>query len=105
MNKIDETKQYLKKAYSSLPPDFALRDVRFAVNQAMQKLEQYETKLNRRETVYKQTEKDYTEERQQWLNPLDTKNRIDIIDKMIKEEEKKIADIAAARKPNESLLE
>src|SRR6516162_7596579 len=94
------TKQLLADAFASIPNKFAYREVRFYVYQAMQRLQ----KLELRETAKQEQEQEQRikeEEKRKsapWMPPIYQENynirpTIDIIDKMIADEQKKIEQI------------
>ena len=107
-----QIKETLNRIYLNLPQDFNMREVKFYVYQALQKLDYADKKERRRhETIndLKQPTAKFTKEpvspfaKQPVTTPFKLQNsaffkeRIDIIDKMIQEEEKKIAEISAKK--------
>lgn len=82
INKIEEVKKYLQKAYNLLPRDFALREVRFYINQAFQKINKHNDRQIKKE-----------EQKLDFKNPYELEKTLAIIDNMIKEENKKIEDL------------
>lgn len=92
--KIYETRELLKKAYSILPNDFSLREIRFSIQQTLQKIELFEVKHIRRQENIRQQEELAIKQKLQINNlpyqQYDAKKTIGLIDEMIKEEERKI---------------
>jgi hypothetical protein len=93
---ISDTKELLKKAYSVLPNDFSLREVRLSIYQALQKIELFESKsAKKQEEQRKQQEQAELKRRTEmgialpWQTQ-DVKQAISLIDKMIEEEKSKI---------------
>lgn len=90
---LSPTKELLTKALGVLPGDFTLQEVRFHIRQALAKLEQTEKKRSNR--VQQKTQ------HQTWSemltngvqNPNTPKRTVDIINRMIDEEKKKLEDI------------
>jgi hypothetical protein len=83
------TKKHLSNALQSLPNNFALREIRFHINQAIQKLNNFEER---------KTKKEQKTQYQTWWDmiknginsPVQLPQRtIDIINQMIEEEKKK----------------
>ncbi len=91
----------LKEAYSSIPHEFAYREVRFYLYHAMQKLENVEKKQSNREKqaleqkIVRENLEQEAKKRNipTYQNNAFLKTKIDIIDKMIEEEYKKIENI------------
>jgi hypothetical protein len=94
VNKIAETRELLRKAYAILPTDFSLREIRFSINQAIQKIALFENKQVKKEAQARQQEELELKKKQQIgilsFQPYDAKQAISLIDKMIEEEERKI---------------
>ena len=80
MVNMHDTKSLLKKAYASLPNKFNLREIKFYINLAIQKLERLEEKK-----AYRYVEPPRT------VTNNASKETINIINKMIKDEEDKIS--------------
>lgn len=99
-NNTDQTKALLQRVISSCPADFALREVKFHLQQAANKLEQVEKKRAAAEQKKSPTQ------HQQWherlaaglRNPNTAKNTLDIIDGMLAEEYAKLEDILERKK-------
>jgi hypothetical protein len=105
-NKITETKEFLRKAYAILPTDFSLREVRFSINQAIQKIALFENKQVKKEAQARQQEELELKKKQQIgilpFQPYDAKQAISLIDKMIEEEERKINVKGQSQKQSDS---
>ena len=92
-NKITETRELLRKAYATLPTDYSLREIRFSINQVIQKITLFENKKAKKEAQTIQQELELKMKQQIGILPFqsyDAKQAISLIDKMIKEEERKI---------------
>ena len=93
-----QIRETLNRIYVNLPQDFNMREVKFYVYQALQKLGHVEKKEERRQ----QTAAQFIHHHQQPVtsfnqNPYFLKEKIDIINQMIQGEEKKIADISVKK--------
>lgn len=91
---MTETKVYLKKAFTTVPEDFSLREVRSAISAALQKIEQYETKTERRVEHKKELIK---QEEVKKLSKSEFQTIMGTINGMISEEKKILAEIAAKK--------
>jgi hypothetical protein len=96
------TKDLLKETFGSIPNNFAYREVRFHVYHALQKLEALERKETKKKQSWLEDQKREEEKRkaQPWMPPIyqtpsQMLHTLDIIDKMIEEENKVIQDIHA----------
>lgn len=94
---IADTKEFLQKAYANLPNDFSLREVRWSIYQALQKIELFETKRHKKQEEQTKQEKQREKLRKEGSIGMtlpwkfsDVTQAISIIDKMIAEEESKI---------------
>lgn len=94
MNKINDIKLYLNKAYQAASSNYSLREIRFSINQAIQKIALFENKQVKKEAQARQQEELELKKKQQIgilpFQPYDAKQAISLIDKMIEEEERKI---------------
>ena len=98
-NNTEQTKALLERVIKTVPADFALREVRFHLQQAAKKLEQVEKKRAAAEPK-KPTQ------HQQWherlaagmQNPNTARNTLDIIDGMLAEEYAKLDGILERKK-------
>lgn len=93
---ISNAKELLTKAYSVLPSDFSLREVRAYIYNALQKIALFETRQAKKQEQNKQEQekaeakrKSQMEIKLPWQNN-DIIQAISVIDKMIAEEESKI---------------
>ena len=100
MGKTSKSKAYLIEAIKSLPNDFALSEARFYLNTALQEISKVEKKRAKRENKQiksipnmalhaKQAVLANQPEAKQWT-PEQLMNVLNVIDGMIKEEQKKI---------------
>ena len=93
-NNTDQAKQFLQKAISSMPPDFALREVRHHLQQAAQKLEHVERKRATAQPKQPTQHQVWREKLNNGLNnPFTAKNTLDIVDAMLAEEYAKLENI------------
>ncbi len=106
------TKDLLKETFASIPNAFAYREVRFYVYNALQKLELLEKKEANRKKSFAEQEKAKEEAKklQPWQPPIyqsasQILNTLDIIDKMISEENKVIESIHAAKNTKKGQLD
>lgn len=98
-NNTDETKALLARVIKSIPADFALREVRFHLQQAANKLEQVEKKRAAAEPKKPTQHQQWHERLAAGLrNPNTAKNTLDIIDGMLAEEYAKLEDILERKK-------
>jgi len=82
---IQTSKQYLNQALTSLPPDFALRETKFHIFQAIKQIEKVENRRVKREEMNKAIV--------ELQNPYTSKRTLDIINQMIDGEKKKLEEI------------
>jgi len=105
-NKITETKEFLRKAYAILPTDYSLREIRFSINQVIQKITLFENKKAKKEAQAIQQELELKMKQQIGIlpfQPYDAKQAISLIDKMIDEEERKTNVKGQSKNDNEDL--
>jgi len=97
MKDLEPTKEFLTKALSNLPGDFTLQEVRFHIRQAIAKLEQTEKKRSSRvpQKTQHQTWSEMLANGVQ--NPNTPKRTVDIINRMIDEEKKRLEEIQAKK--------
>lgn len=95
-----QTKYLLKETFASIPNNFAFREIRFHVYHAMQKLEAMEKReMAKQKLEYEAREKEKElKMAHPWMPPIyqdasQTRNTLDIIDKMIAQEQKVIHEI------------
>lgn len=99
-NNTKDTKAYLQKALQNIPNDFALSEVKFYIQTALQKLETVERKRESRERVAATPHNTWWKMiNGQLVNPYTPITTLRIIDEMIADEEQKLEDLA--RKKNE----
>jgi hypothetical protein len=95
------TSDLLRETFASVPTSFAYREVRFYVYQAMQKLQVLEKREAKKEVQNQEQLKIQEEKRQKYSpfyqNGYNVKPHLDIIEKMIAEEEKKINELQNKR--------
>ncbi len=104
-NNTEQTKAHLQKAISSVPADFALREVRFHLQQAAKKLEEVEKKR-----LAAEAKKQQVTPYQLWHERLTSNLRnsnspqhtIDIINDMLAEEHAKLDEILERKKKKTS---
>jgi hypothetical protein len=106
------TKDLLKETFASLPNSFAYREVRFYVYNALQKLEVLEKReANKKKTFAEQQKKlEDAKKLQPWMPPIyqtssQVMHTLDIIDKMISDENKVIESIHAAKNAKKGQLD
>jgi hypothetical protein len=85
-----ETKQYLQRALNNLPQDFALREARFHIMQALAKIEHAEDKRQNRAVLAQPSVAPAA-------NPQAARDAIKLIDDMIHEEQNKLDQIRLKR--------
>lgn len=102
-NNTDQAKDFLQKTIRSMPPDFALREVRFHLQQAVKKLEQVEQKRRASQpkppTQYEQWQERLRNGLQNSNSPAGT---LAIIDNMLSEEYAKLDEILERKKKRSS---
>lgn len=99
---MKKTRDLLKETFASIPNAFAYREVRFYVYNALQKLEALEKKEAKRRANLTELQKIEEEKKKNspWSPPIyqtssQMQNTLDIIERMIAEEQKVIQDIHA----------
>jgi len=98
-NNTEQTKTFLQKAISSMPDDFALREVKFHLKQAAQKLEQIEKKRATHEPKQPTQHQKWHERLNAGLqNPYTGQNTLNIINDMLSEEQAKLEEILKKKK-------
>ena len=106
MSKTEQTKIFLQKAINNMPDDFALREVKFHLQQAANKLAHVEKK---RAT----TEAKKLSHHQQWqeklngslLNPYTLPNTIDMINNMLADETSKLEEMLEKKKKSGEIID
>jgi len=97
-NKTEASKNHLFKAMQQLPSDFALREVRYHIGQALKKIGIVETKREKRETAQTQA-KSWDEMLKTGIFNSNTPGRtIDVLNRLIDEEKKKLMDLQNVQK-------
>lgn len=97
MSKTERSKVLLRQALSNLPEDFALREVRFYLSQAISKLESVEKKRVSRQEAQ--------EKRKEMLlgnNFLSVQQTLDTLDDMLEAENQKLEEIKSKKTRRES---
>lgn len=98
-NNTDETKALLARVIKSMPADFALREVRFHLQQAASKLEQVEKKRTAAEPKKPTQHQQWHERLVNGLqNPHSARTTLDIIDGMLAEEYANLDNILERKK-------
>lgn len=98
-NNTEQTKNLLQKTINSVPADFALREVKFHLQQAAKKLEQIEQKRAASEPKKPTQHQQWHEKLAAGLqNPNTARNTLDIIDNMLAEEHAKLEEILERKK-------
>ena len=102
---MKSTRELLKDGFASIPNDFAHREVRFHVYQALQKLETLDKRAAMKEKQAQQNKIKAEEKKklQSWQPPIyqnafAVQQTLDILDKMIGEEMKIIENVRSNKK-------
>jgi hypothetical protein len=95
MKNLSHSKELLNRALSSLPDENALADVRMAVRRAVQRLEEVERKRGKRQNEHMPPAEKWkfdleTSALVPPMSPVQAKNALREIDRMIGEEEQKL---------------
>lgn len=107
MINLKESKEFLIKAIKSLPKKDKVSSIRISMNRILNEMELIESKSKKTETNVRNFEKEWKEKAEKIASMITSNNAlasINVIDKLIDEENKKISDIENSKNKSNDLL-